>query len=206
LQAQIAPELAGIMREYTIKDNISLLHFGEHIARKYDAVFKIANGRLILSPRQSGKSSSGGIMPVIVATRPGNILEWSVKPRIGRPRFGEVKTQWYDKEKARRVVESFASGPSRSGSSGPVHTRRYLHADKSEAKAAAKSKKKDLDRNKAGGSITLIGTPTAMAESHVVVSGTRPGVDGDWFGKSVEHKMGNDGYQTTVQIEPKVKK
>ena len=104
-------------------------------------------------------------------------------------------------------------GKSQTGDQKPINRVRgrctpdvYLHRDKAEAKAAAKSKKNEQDRNKAGGSITLIGTPTAMAESQVVVAGTRPGVDGDWFGKSVEHKMGNDGYQTTVQIEPKVKK
>ena len=106
LQAQIAPELAGIMREYTLLDNISLLHFGEHMARKYDAVFKIANGKLIFAPRQSGKSSSGKQTPVITATRPGNLLEWSVKPRIGRPRYGEVKAEWYDPAKAKRVIRN----------------------------------------------------------------------------------------------------
>jgi phage protein D len=198
LQAYVAPERAAARPGYVIRDNISLLHFGEQLARKYDAAFKIAASRLLFVTRQSGKSLSGQELPTIEAVRPGNLLSWSVKPRIGRPHYGSVRAEWYDPQKAQRVsVEQGAD-------TGPVHTRRYLARDESEAKASARSKKNELDRQKSGGSITLIGTPTAMAESKVSIAGTRDGVDGWWFGKSVEHRLSGSGFTTRVQIEPKL--
>jgi phage protein D len=195
LQAVVSDELASFKYDYLPKRGQSLLHFGTQLALRHDATFKIAGGKLIFAKRGAGLSVSGLGLPVVPVTRPGNLIDWSIKPKIGRPRYGKGKACWYDREKAKRVIEDVASG------NGPDFVIGSLHQNKSEAKAAAGSKKSDLDRKKAGGSFTIVGNPFVVAETMVIAAGCREGVDGEWLAKSVEHSYTDSGYVTKITVE-----
>ena len=195
LQAVVSPELADFKYDYLPKRGQSLLHFGAGLARRHDATFKVANGQLVFAKRGSGLSVSGLGLPVVPVTRPGNLLDWSIKPKIGRPCYGKGRASWYDRHKAARVFEEAA------GTQGPAYVLGSLYQNKSEAKAAAGANKSDLDRKKAGGSFTIVGNPFVVAETIVVALGCRAGVDGEWLVRSVEHSYSDAGYITKIEVE-----
>ena len=123
-----------------------------------------------------------------------------VKPKIGRPLYGKGRASWYDRHKAARVFEEVTGGQ------GPASVLGSLYQNKSEAKAAAGANKSDLDRKKGGGSFTIVGNPFVVAETIVVASGCRAGVDGEWLARSVEHSYSDAGYVTKIEVETPNKK
>lgn len=191
----VSPDLAGIKYEYLAKRGQSLLDFGTELGLKHDATFKIANNFLIFAKRGSGLSASGIGLPVVPVRRPGNLIDWSIKPKIGRAHYGESAASWYDRDKAKRVVEKVTKGD------GPISAATRLRQDKTDAKAAASGDKDDKDRKTGGGSLAIVGNPFVVAETMVMLAGTRAGVDGAWLAKSVEHSFTSSGYVTKLEVE-----
>ena len=195
LAAVVSPQLADFQYDYLAKRGESLLHFGGRLARRHDATFKIAGGKLIFARRGAGESASGFGLPGVAVTRPGNLIGWSIKPKMGRPRYGEARAAWYDRHRAKRVIETVAGGK------GPASVNTHLQQNSSEAKTAAQTDRAQKERQKAGGSLTIIGNPLVMAGTIVTVSGCRTGVDGAWLAKSVEHNYSENGYVTKITVE-----
>jgi phage protein D len=195
LAAVISPELAGFRYDYLAKTGEPLLHFGTRLARRHDATFKIAGGKLLFVKRGAGRSASGLALPPIAITRPGNLLEWDVKPKLGRPSYGIAAASWYDRERAQLIQEKA------SGSDGPAYRSRGLSQNKGEAASEAQSRKDELGRQQAGGSFIITGDAAAVAESLVSVAGVREGVDGTWLADSVTHELSARGFTTTIEVK-----
>ena len=53
-----------------------------------------------------------------------------------------------------------------------------------------------------GGRIVINGEPAAEFQSHVMVKGARPGVDGSWRIVSAEHRYSRTGYITWLEVIP----
>lgn len=195
LAAVVSPELASFTYDYLAKTAENLLHFGTRLAKRHDATFKVAGGKLIFVKRAAGQSASGLTLPTIAITRPGNLLEWDVKPKLGRPRYGAASASWYDRTTAKLMNEDAEDG------SGPKYRLRGLSQNKAEAKASAKSNKDDLSRKEASGHFKITGDPSVVAESLAIVTGTRDGVDGTWLAETVSHELDDSGFTTTIEVK-----
>ncbi len=195
LEAIVSPELAGFIYPYLAKTGEPLLHFGTRLARRHDATFKVGGGKLIFVKRAAGQSAGGLTLPTISITQPGNLLDWDVKPKLGRPRYGSAAACWYDREKAKLMVEDAEDGD------GPAHRLRGLSQNQDEAKAEAQSSKAALGRKEASGRFTIIGDPSVTAESLAIVSGVRDGVDGTWLAETISHELNSQGYTTTIEVK-----
>jgi uncharacterized protein len=63
-------ELAAFTYEYLAKTTENLLHFVTRLAKRHDATFKIAGGKLVFVKR-GARQSAGGLTLPTVTTSPG---------------------------------------------------------------------------------------------------------------------------------------
>ena len=195
----VAPALASITRKYWAMQNESFLHFGERLAREVGGTFKVVGSQAILADRNGGTSASGAALPSVNATWGDNLISWDIAPSLGRPRFKEIKVRHYDtktgttKEETVQIEDDEATA---------THVDRHTAADEDEAKARAESIKKDSERAKGGGTITIDGSTKPQPEGSVVLSGARPGADGSYTIDTVTQDVSRgSGWTTKLDVK-----
>lgn len=70
-----------------------------------------------------------------------------------------------------------------------------------EAKAAAKTTAKRIERAKASIDLTLPGTTAIVAGSHINLTGFRDGINGAWKVVSVRQTISRSGWRTVITGE-----
>lgn len=195
----VSPALASIKRKYWAMQNESFLHFGERVAREIGGTFKIQNGKAIIAERNGGKSASGADLATVTAKFGDNLISWDLSPSVGRPRYKETKTRTYDpksgawKEQKQQIEDADAKA---------TFVDRYPAADEDEAKERSKSHKKDSERDKGGGTITIDGNAAPQPEGNVTLSGARPGIDGTYRIEGVQHDYSRgSGWTTRLDVK-----
>lgn len=160
------------------------------------ATMKVADGRLIIADRASGKTSGGKDLPV-VTIRAEDCANWSATIQE-RSKYKSVKAYWQDRGKARRTGVTAGSGT-------PMMTLKNSYASKAEAEQAANSKLKALARGTGTVQISgLVGNPSLTAEAIANLQGFRTGIDGSgWVIDQVTHRVSGSGYTNTVDVESK---
>lgn len=194
LDVAIDPELASIKVDYEARFDQSAFGFATELARRYNAVAKPGNGKLIFAKK--GKASSVGglpMTPILIAK--SQCSEWSfdLKPR---PRHGKVAAKWFDREQGKLRFETEATG-----GQGPIRMLPHPFKTQDEAKKAAKAEGVNLNRATGSGSFTIPGRPSANAEADVIASGFRSDINGKWRAVTVTHEFSRDGYSTSVEVE-----
>lgn len=194
----IAPELASVTRSWWGMNDESFLSFGERIAREVGGVFKIRNGQALLVSKTGG-TASGGTIPSLRAAWGENLISWEVSPLMGRARHGRARARWYDRESARwreQTVEVTADPEARA-----TTTNRYPRADQGDAETTSGSDASEVARQRGEGSVTIDGNAAARAGGPVSIVGARPGIDGDYRCKSVEHSYSRQGWVTKIDLQ-----
>lgn len=196
LELKIAPELASKTVEYVAQTEESNLNFMTRLASRFDAIAKIADGKLVVSKRGSAQSAGGKPMPVIALS----ILD-IIKARgklKDRERFGAVKARWHDQGKAKKQEVTEKNGE------GPVFTLRETYPTEAEAREACKAKLAEAQRREADISIEMEGRPDASAEAKIILAGVSRKLDGEYVAKQVRHilKGTKPGYRTQIEGEP----
>lgn len=195
----VSPALASVKRKYWAMQNESFLHFGERIAREIGGTFKSQNGRAIIAERNGGKSASGAELPTVAARYGDNLISWDLSPSIGRPRFKEVKTRTYDPKSGTWKVQKQEI---QDDDAKAAFFDRFPAADEDEASERSKSHKKDSERGKGGGTITINGSATPQPEGNVSLEGARPGIDGTYRIEGVQHDYSrSSGWTTKLDVK-----
>lgn len=70
-----------------------------------------------------------------------------------------------------------------------------------QAKAAAKTSAKRIERAKASVDLTMPGTNAIVAGAHINLTGFRGGINGKWKVISVSHTISRSGWQTVISGE-----
>ncbi|MEL6784003.1 MAG: hypothetical protein AAFO61_06205, partial [Pseudomonadota bacterium] len=170
------------------------------IARKYDGLFSVKDGRLGMVKRGGGKAASGAAAPELSLT-PADILPGATYTLKPRNKYGKVKaTHTNRKDVKREEVEHTVNGD------GPTHTLREPFENEAQAKAAAKAKGDQLKREEGSVSVPIPGDPSLVAEGVLNLSQCRDGVDGKWSVETVTDKMvftagEASGYTTTIDAK-----
>lgn len=196
LQPAISADLAARQLGH-VDQTESDMQLLQRICAEQGATCKVADGRLVVASHASGKAATGAdITPAAILV--GQCESWSAVV-AGRNEYKAVRAYWQDVKKANRTGVTAGSG-------APMLTLKNTYTNADEAKRAAESKLKSLQRGAVKISISgLIGDPLMSAERTVSLVGFRQGVDSDnWVVNSVAHRFGPDGYTCGVELEKRL--
>ena len=191
-EAVVAPELSDIDIEHEDQTDESDLHFLRRLARRHDAVFKVAAKQLLFSVRGAGRSAGSGRELPLVTIRPGDISSGNVS-HPDRTQYGVVVASYQDVESGQlRHVEAGSMA-------GSVHRLRYPSATAAEAGQSAQSKLRRLNQAEATLRLGMQGRPDLYAEQPIETAGWGDGIDGLWTANRVGHNYRpGAGYSTSV--------
>lgn len=170
-------------------------HFITRLARRYDCTAKLAAGRLVVLPRQSGQTASGKTLGSVTITR----------KEVGRFQFdfddrdiqAAARATYQDKNTGKLVTVDVVNDDA--GGLPPVHTDRHIHRDKTAALQAAKARLTAFNRSTAGVRLEMPGRTDLFAERTVVLPDFKEGINGDYLVDSVEQTFTKAGWSTTVE-------
>lgn len=190
------PKVHG--KPYLLRYQQSAIDLLTDIGDEIGAVIKPQAGRLVVRPRGSGQSVSGGALGTITLIFDRN-YEYSVDIEP-RNEFQKVIGGWFDPAKGRRVEEETSTRFQASRIAMP-HPR----ASKEAAERVARALAQETGRYTGTGSFQSAGLPGAKAEMPVRCVGYGPGIDDiDWISSQVTHEIvPNVGWTTTVEVETK---
>lgn len=191
LAAEVSPSLASFLYEYRAQTAQSDMAFLSRIARDHGAVFKVADGKAILT--RWGEIWGGIVMVRGMLANGGDCIDYSGKA-MARPGFSKFAASWWDRDKVEEVKQE-ASG----GGQSAEHLSTHHYPNEDEAQAAADGKSDEKGSEEGGVHLTIVGRPGVRALMGLTVVGVRPGsVDGFWQIKTATHTIDDSGYVTSI--------
>lgn len=176
--------------------NESDFNFITRLAKKHDCTAKVADGKLLVMPRQGGKSASGKTLEVITVQR-NDVSRWQFR-LSDRSTHKAVNATHQDKKTGKLVVVHIENGEIPDGLP-PVHTDRHIYPDKSAAEQAAKARLAAFNRSSAAVRLEMVGRTDLFAERMIDAQGFKDGLDGEYLVDSVEQTFTQSGWSTTVE-------
>lgn len=194
LKPAIASRFYQIKVPHIDQTNESDFNFITRLAKRYDAIAKVANGSLIFAVNGDGKTASGDDMPSFKLYR--HETDSYSFTRSGKAEFTGVAALWHNKRSAKLQQELF-------GDEGNVKTLKRHFASKEEALNAAEAEFKRLARDKDTASISVkMGKPAFAAECKFELIGWRSDIDTKWVSKEVSFDYSaSGGLTTSLQLE-----
>jgi phage protein D len=187
---RIDPSLASVHYAHIDQTNENAMSLLTRLAQEQDAVFKPANGCLILKPTANGKSATGlglAVVPVS-AQRMGS---YDVK-FTERGKYKSVSATWHSHNRGRKQTATVGSGK-------PNFTLTRSFPSETQARAAAQAAFDQLNRGTATLSTSVPGDPSLCANMTISVSGLRAGLNRDWIITTATHSLGGGGYMTSLE-------
>jgi phage protein D len=207
LQANVAPELAGVPLAVVSQEQESDMAMIRRLGRRHDAVATVKNGTLILSPIGRAATPSGRPIPALTIERgQGDTFKFQTQER---EQHDGVEARWHDKDKGKRKTVKVDGAGAAAGTLSRQHRGRKVkrlgrvyHSEAS-AKQAAEAEKGRMKR--AGATFDWdmpLGRPDVSPERPVRVRGFRPEVDGlAWIVAEVTHSLDAGGLSTQLKLE-----
>ncbi|WP_460052681.1 phage late control D family protein [Pseudomonas sp. H1_A05] len=176
--------------------NESDYNFITRLAKQYDCTAKLADGMLLVMPRQGGQTASGkNLSPVVL--RRSDLSRYQF--RLGdRNTQKAVRTKHQDKKSGALKVVELDNDDLPNGLPA-VHTDRHIYPNKSAAEQAAKARLAAFNRSSAGVRLEMAGRTDVFAERSIIVQGIKPGLDGEYLTEAVEQLFTSSGWTTTVE-------
>ena len=176
--------------------NESDYNFITRLAKQYDCTAKLADGKLLVMPRQGGQTASGkNLSPVVL--RRADLSRYQF--RLGdRNTQKAVRTKHQDKKSGALKVVELDNDDLPNGLPA-VHTDRHIYPNKSAAEQAAKARLAAFNRSTAGVRLEMAGRADVFAERSIIVQGIKPGLDGEYLAEAVEQLFTSSGWTTTVE-------
>lgn len=171
-------------------------NFITRVARQYDCTAKLANGQLLVLPRQAGKSASGQALGVVTLQR-SEVSQWQFR-LADRTTHKAVRTRHQDSASGRLQAVELGNEQAPDGLQ-PVYTDRHLYPNRAAAEQAARARLASFNRDTASVRLDLPGRTDLFAERSIEVRGFMAGLDGTYLIESVEQVFTSSGWRTTVQ-------
>lgn len=193
LEPKVASSLQSITLPHIDQSDESDINLLIRVAKKYDAIVKPANGKLVVAKRGESKSVSGENLPPVFVDA-ADCGSWRMVISK-RETAGMVVAYWHKiKEAKRREVKV--------GKGEPVRRLRNAYPSEEMALEAARSELQRRERGKQTLAINVIGSPAILAEAPLTVAGFRPDVDGEWLISRVTHRIdAGVGYSCDIEAE-----
>ena len=206
-EVTIHPALASITRPYWIQTRESAHQFMWRLARENGGIFKV-DGKVVGVGEKDGFTNAfGEALPTIAATVGQNVIAWRIKPFVTRPAYSEARAAHTSLSTG---LTKFAQAAIKGDAAGTFQgmdeafTQLWTRAAEGEAKQDADSQGQESTRAQAQGWIVIQGEPQAISQCKIVLTGARPGVNGTYKAKQVEHQYSRQsGFITRIDvIEP----
>ncbi|MEJ0096381.1 MAG: hypothetical protein WDN46_24140 [Methylocella sp.] len=199
LTVSMPPGLGSVMRDYWSAHNEDFKAWGHRTARQFGAVMKIQGNQVVFQYQTSQQSASGEAMPDVQAVVGQNVINWALVPAYQTAQYAKFTTSWYDTDKALWNYEPSTLGGTGDPSAALNH--KFVAPTQAQAQNQSDSNQRSSDWEKSGGTITIIGEPSAQAMGVVTLTGARPGIDGQYTIVEAIHSFDrNSGYITTLQV------
>ncbi|MDF9616174.1 contractile injection system protein, VgrG/Pvc8 family [Pseudomonas entomophila] len=171
-------------------------NFITRLARQNDCTAKLADGQLLVLPRQGGQSASGKALGVVTIAR-NEVSQWQFR-LADKSTHKAVRTRHQDPATGKLSVVELGNGDAPEGLQ-PVHTDRHLYPNRAAAEQAAKARLASFNRDTASVRLDMPGRTDLFAERSVEITGFLAGLDGAYLVESVEQVFTSSGWRTTVQ-------
>ncbi|AZZ99080.1 contractile injection system protein, VgrG/Pvc8 family [Pseudoalteromonas sp. R3] len=191
LQSGVSEALQSITLEH-LEQSESDMQLLTRLARRYDAVMKIAADKLLFVTKGDGQSLSGQTVTSAALSK-HHLIHWSRATSHYRLVAG-VLCYYYDTQQAQRIAVQAGSGT-------PVVTLPYLYPDEAAAQAAANSHLTRLKRAHGEVYLCVPGDPDIVAGALLTVDETVEYLEGEWFIKEVTHQLTSQGYVCQIKAE-----
>lgn len=176
--------------------NESDFNFVTRLAKQYDCTAKVAEGKLLVVPRQAGQSASGKWLPAVTINKT-EVTRYQF--RLGdRSTQKSVKAQHQDKKSGTLVVVEVDNEEAPTGLPA-VHTDRHIYPNKTAAQQAAKARLAAFNRSTAGVRLEMPGRTDLFAERQINAQDFKVGLDGEYLVDGVEQVFTQSGWTTTVE-------
>lgn len=188
------PVTTVIPRVEQIKE--SDFNFITRIAQQYGCTAKIADGALLVLPRQGGKSASGKDLGVVeVALH--DVRRWKFHLK-DRATYKSVQSHYQDPATGKQQAVQVGNEDTPEDVSA-VFTEKHIYPNKSAAEQAAKARLEAFKRSTATVYLEMAGRADLFAERMLRVKGFKDGLDGDYLIDNVTQTFTATGWDTTVQ-------
>ena len=192
LKARISTKLSMTKVAIENQNRETDMSFLTKLAGKYGAMAKPA-GECVLFLTKGQAMTARGIPLLPVILNANDVINWNTQ-LSDRSAYEGVVATWYDMKNAEQIQEVAGSK-----NTEQVFYIQHMFSNKDEAKIAAKSKLKELNRGTTEISLSIVGHPEVTAGGAIVLMGLRSEVNGRWLVKSVTHTLDGSGYQTSLQ-------
>lgn len=196
LKPTVGQALGKIAIPHIDQTHESDMAFLTRLAKRYDAVMTVKEGRLLFLPIGAGVTASGKSLPVITIERSsGDQHRYHV---ADREQFEGVRAYWHNGAKGKRRTVYVGGETARN-----LKTLPEIYATEGEARAAAKSELQRIERGQATMGYSLaLGRPEIRAELTVNVRGFKAEIDGtDWLVARATHTISDGGLQSSLEME-----
>jgi len=171
-------------------------NFLTRIAIQYGCTAKIADGALLVLPRQAGKSASGKALGVVgIGLR--DVRRWKFHLQ-DRGTVKAVKTRHQDPATGQQSSVE-AQNQDTPEDVSAVFTERHIYPNRSAAEQAAKARLEAFKRSTATVYLEMAGRTDLFAERMLDVQGFKEGLDGEYLIDTVTQTFTASGWDTTVQ-------
>ena len=171
-------------------------NFITRLAKQYDCTAKVADGKLLVMPRQAGQSASGLLLGAITLTR-SDVSRWQFR-LADRSAHKAVSTKHQDPKTGKLQIITLNNDDAPDGLP-PVHTDRHIYPNKSAAVQAVKARLSAFNRSTAAVRLEMPGRTDLFAERSINAQGFKVGLDGEYQVDSVEQVFTQSGWSTTVE-------
>ena len=219
IEAVIADGLASVEIRHRDQTNESDASFLTRLARDFDAIAAAKAGRLLFFRKGRGQTASGRPLPAMTI----RMIDGD-QPKIAianRNRYNRVEAFWIDRASGQKKNVVFrkkdgaedgvervekrkkTKADAQASPAGNTYTLRHAFASEEEAREAALSTWKRLQRGRIGFQMTLaMGRADLFPERPVSVEGVRAEIDGlDWIITKASHSLSDGGFTTALELE-----
>lgn len=196
LQPVVAPSLASIAIAHIDQTYESDMSFLTRLAKRYDAVMTVKDGRLLFMPIGQGRTASGQPFPVLHITRSsGDQHRYHIAEREN---YEGVRAYYHSNGKAKREDVVVGGEDNKN-----IKVLPETYPTEAEARAAATAEFNRVQRGQATMAYTLaLGIAELFPELPVTVSGFKPEIDDTaWLVKKVTHTIEDGGFTSALELE-----
>lgn len=194
--AVIDSKLAQIKIPYLLRYNQSSSGFAQDLAEDIGGTLKFANGRMIVSERNSGRTAGGSAMPtIVIGFRDTHSFDLTME---SKGRYKDIEAPYFDEEEGQQKFKTKQS-------IGRAATLLGIHPARSadEADIRATSEGRETARSTVSGSVDLDGDVHAMAGAPAKLSGFGAYDSADLVAASIVHNFTFDdsgGWIMSVEV------
>jgi len=202
ITVKIPTEMANIMRPAWAM-NQSPADFAQALGKELGGSFKISNGVAAFVKKGSGMNADGEAMEIIEAEWGVNLIGWRIKPYAGRAQWGGAISRNFNIfggvwEQAKGMIGgSTPFGSATANMFNPMPMATQAIGDQMNT-----GNDRDSTSRRGTGWILMNGDPRAKAGGFIFLLRARPGVDGKYHMKEVEHNYTRGvGFTTRCNVE-----